>query len=449
MATQQQRQLDHRQRREWNLILSVCLAVGASAALLAIPGAAQEGSVDTEALPDQQLLFGVSPAAQTQRMIQPRFDTLREELFGFYGALGLGAEHHTNVRRTPDNEISDTAIVVQPELAYQNDFGGRHSGKIRYAASIVRHNDLDNEDVTNQSLDGALHFDLTPKLDVRAFGQYNDASEERGGSGSRISIDNEPDEVEVITYGGEVIFGRTTQKFQLAVGASKSEWRYQNNNQEFRDRDYDRVRGILFYNVGPKTHLFLEATHTDIEYPRQFTNLDSEEDAYYIGVRWRASAMIEALAKVGNLKKDMSDPTLEDYDGTSYLGKLVWRPKPYSRFDLYASRTTEERAPQEFDASGPGFFVSELIGLNWTHDFTSSWQAYAYFNHIDDDQPDDRLDTIKDYGVGLTYRINDWLNVSAQYSEVERDSNVPAVEYEDQITSLFLRGDFNMGAGAR
>ncbi len=444
----QQRQPDHSQRRDRDYILLTRLAAGISAALLAIPGATQENVLDTQALPDQQLLFGVSPAAQTKQLLKPLPDALLEELLGLYAALGVGAKYHTNVRRTPDNEISDTAFVIQPELAYQNDFGGRHTGEIIYAASIVRHNDLDNEDTTNQSLNGALRFDLTPILDVRVFGQYNDGFEERGASGSRTFIDNEPDEIETVTYGGEVIFGRTTQKFQVSVGASKSESRYQNNNQEFRDRDYERVHGILFYNVAPKTHLFLETNHTEIDYPRQFRNLNSEEDSYYAGVRWRASEMIEALAKVGRLEKDMADPAVQDFDGTSYLGRFVWRPKPYSRFELYGSRTTEETAQQEFDASGPGFFVSELIGLNWTHDFTSTWQAYAYFNHIDDDHPDDRLDTIKDYGVGLTYRINNWLNVSAQYGEVERDSNEPTVEYEDQITSLFLRGDFKMGTGA-
>jgi hypothetical protein len=445
----QQRPLDHSQRCHRDPILLARIAAGLSAALLTVPGATQENVLDIQSLPEQRLLFGVAPAAQTQRLLKPLPDLLREELLGVYAALGIGAQHHTNVRRTPDNEISDSAFVIQPELGYQNDFGGRHRGKISYAANIVRYGDLDSEDVTNQSLDGALRFDLTPKLDVHVFGRYGDGSEERGGSGSRTFIDNEPDEFETVTYGGEVIFGRTTQTFQVAVGAGKSEWRYQNNDQEYRDRDYDRIRGILFYNVAPKTHLFLEARFTDIDYLRQINNLNSEENAYYIGVRWRASAMIGALAKVGKLKKDMADPTLQDFDGTSYLGKMTWSPKSYDRFELYASRTTEERALQEFDALGPGFSVSELIGLNWTHDFTIRWQAYAYVNHIDDDHPDERLDTIKDYGVGLTYKIYNWLSVSAQYGEVERDSSAPEVEYKDQIASLFLRGSFRTGTGVR
>jgi hypothetical protein len=433
----------------WVTILAARVALGVSAALLATTGATQEDAPTTETLPQQQLLFGVSPAAQTERLLRPIPRTLSEELLGFYAAVGVGGQHHSNVRRTPDNEISDTAYVIQPELSYQNDFGGRHRGTVTYSASVVRHSDLDSEDTTNQSLNGAINFDVTSKFDLRVYGQYNDASEERGASGSRTFIDEEPDEIETKTFGGEVVIGRTTQKIQFVLGASKSEWRYQNNNQEFRDRDYDRVRGILFYNVAPKTHLFLEAKQTDIDYPQQFRNLDSEEDAYYAGVRWLASGTVEALVKVGRLEKDMADPDLEDFDGTTYLGKLVWRPKPYSRFELYASRTTEETAQQEFDVLGPGFFVSELIGLNWTHDLSTKWQLYAYFNHTDDDHPNEREDTIKDYGVGLAYRVNDWLTVSAQHGEVDRDSNEPEVEYKDQITSIFLRGDLNVGAGGR
>ncbi len=445
----QRRQPDPHHARNRKCLFVTRLVAGISATLLALPGAAQDNSVDTENLANQQPVFGVSPAAQTARIIGPPPEGWQPDLFGFYAALGVGARRHSNVRRTANSEISDTAFVIQPELAYENDIRGRHRGRIGYAANILRHRDLDNEDVTNQSLTGALRFDLTPALEIGLFGQFNDSSEERGGSGSRTFEDLEPDKVETLTYGGNLIFGRPSQTFRVVVGASKSEWEYQNNDQEFRDRDYASVRGALFYNVAPKTSLFLEARHTDIEYPQQIENRDSKEEAYFVGVRWRATNLIDVLAKVGQLDKDMDDPNLPDYDGSTYLGKILWAPRPYSRFDLYASRTTEEAAQQEFDPSGSAYFVSDLIGVNWIHDLTSRWRFFAFYNHIEDDYTDDRLDKINDYGVGVSYKINDWLNVAAQYGEVKRDSNVPEVEYKDEVASIFLRGDFRMGSRAR
>ncbi len=425
------------------------------AALYAVSSTAQE-NVDTEDLPAQELTFGVPPAAHTQGMLTPLPDALRDELRGFFPSLTLGLQYHTNVRRTPGFEESDLAFVIAPELAYRTRFNGRHGGEIRYSANFLRYRDLDDEDVTNHSLDGALRFDLSPKLDVRLFGQYSDAQEERGASGTRTFTDEQPDEVEVLRYGGEIILGRPTQALQFAVGLTRSDWDYQNNDQQFRNRRNDRIHGILFYNLSPKTSLFLEANHTDIDYDDDAAGLDSEEDVYYLGARWRASATLDALFKIGDLEKEMSDPAFNDFDGTSYLGKLVWQMRPFSRIQILASRTTEESAQQSRGdpeaAAGEltdPYYVSRLIGLHWAHDLSTRWRLYAFFNHTEDDYPNDRDDTIKDLGIGLSYRFSRWLTVTAQYGDTERDSNDPAVEYEDQSFTLLLRSDFSLGGKTR
>lgn len=88
-----QQQMDGARHSHRGIGFFTRLTVGVSAALLAISGATQENALDTETLPDQQLVFGVSPAAQTQRLLSPLLGTLREELLGLYAALGLSLIH--------------------------------------------------------------------------------------------------------------------------------------------------------------------------------------------------------------------------------------------------------------------------------------------------------------------------------------------------------------------
>lgn len=413
-------------------------------ALSAITHPAVQAQVDT-----QETLVGIPAAAQTQRLLTPSEEFVRRRPIGLFPSISVGLEHHSNVRRTSDNEQSDTALIITPALAYRTDLRNRHKADVNYAARVVRYNDLDEEDITSHSLDGALRFDLTPRLKLRVFAEYNKSYEERGASGSRTFISEQPDKVDWWAYGGEVVFGRRTQTFQVALTASTSELRYQNNDQKFRDRDYDRVSGTLFYNVGVRTSLILQLQHADIDYLQRDPNLNSDENGYFVGVRWEATMATDAEAKIGRLEKDLTDPALDDFEGTSYLARVNWRPKPYTRFYVSATRTTEEVAETEFDPDGPGFFVSRLIGVGWDHNLTDRLGFIAFFNHTRDTSPNSRRDTIHDFGLGLRYRINPWLGLAARYGEVERDSNEPDAEYKDRMALISLRASFQMGSGRR
>lgn len=400
--------------------------------------------ISTEMAAQESQQFGVAPAARTQRALSdsPTVSSRGQE--GLYAALGVAYTHHSNVRReTVDdaatNGPGDSAIVVTPQVGYKR-FIGRHSAEVSVATQFTRFRDLTDENTDNYSIDALTNLDITRILDLDLFGSFTEASEPRGGSGTRENQNIEPDQVEVTSYGGLFTLGRRVARIQIQAGADRSELRYQNNQQEFRDRNDDRVHGRVFYNISPRTSVFAGASLTEVTYLDRLDNLDSEELTYEAGVRWDVTAKTTGSVSVGQTEKDFDDPSREDAGATTLAGRVSWSPRTRTTFNVYGSKQFEETTSVEDD-----FFVSELIGTSVRQALGNRWHADMYINRTTDDYESDREDEILDYGIGLDYEFREWLSIGARYSRVERDSNVPGNDYEDEILSLYLNGTFDFG----
>lgn len=390
----------------------------------------------------QEARFGIAPSSNTQRAISDPPNRSSRDDEGLYAAVGVSYSHRSNVRRdsvADGGEESDSAYVITPQAGYKR-FIGRHSAEVAMTSQFTRYQDLSDENTETYTLSGLTNLDVTRILDLDLFASHTDAAEPRGGSGTRIVQDPEPDQVEITNYGGVFTVGRRTARTQLEVGADRSQWRYQNNQQEFRDRDDDRVHGRVYYNISPRTSVFAGASLTDVDFIRQGLDADSEELAYEAGGRWDVGARTTGEVSVGRAEKDFDNPALDDAETTTLAGRLSWAARPRTTLSLYGSRQFEETTSVE-DA----FFVSELLGVSVSQSFGARWNAFAYYNKTNDEFDSGRDDDITDYGLGVDYALRRWLSVGAQYSVIERTSNIPGNDFEDEIVSLFLNGNFEIG----
>jgi hypothetical protein len=353
--------------------------------------------------------------------------------------VGVAYSQRSNIRRTEaDQEQSDSAVVITPRAGYKR-FIGRHNAEVSVTSQFTRFEDFSSENTDDYTIDALTNLDVTRILDLDLFASFTNATEPRGGSGTRDVQDLEPDEVEITSYGGLFTVGQDTSRIQVQAGADRSEWRYQNNQQEVRDRDDDRVHGRVYYNISPRTSVFVGAGLTDVQYLRQ-DGLDSEELSYEVGGRWDVTAKTSGQISVGRTEKDFDSPLLDDASATTLAGRLSWAARPRTTFNLYGSRQFEEST-----AVGDSFYISELIGVSVSQEIGSRWTASAYYNRTNDEFQSGRMDDINDYGIALEYSLRRWLSIGTQYSVVERDSNVPGNDYEDEIFSLFLSGSFEFG----
>ena len=387
--------------------------------------------------------FGIAPAANTQRAISspPTQSTQQQE--GLYAAVGVAYSHRSNVRRDSvagAGSQGDSAVVFTPEAGYKTLIG-RHTAEVGISSVITRFKDLTDESTSNYTAHALTNLDISEKLGLDLFGNYTHTAEPRGGSGTRLVQSLTPDQVDITGYGGLFTIGQRSSRIEVAAGADRSQWRYQNNGQQYRDRDDDRFHGRVYYNISPRTSVFVGASLVNVNYRQSGLNEDSQEIGYDLGARWDVTARTTGEVSAGRTTKDFKDPALTDPTTTTVAGRLSWTPRERTSFSLYGSRDFEEST-----ATFGDFYISELIGASVHESIAERWKAFAYLNNTKDHYNSGRRDELWDYGLGLDYSFRRWLSVGAQYTILNRKSNVPGENYDDRIISLYLNGKFSVGA---
>ncbi|MGA8260664.1 MAG: outer membrane beta-barrel protein [Arenicellales bacterium] len=387
--------------------------------------------------------FGIAPAANTQRALSssPTKPTQKQE--GLYAAVGVAYLHRSNVRRDSVAGASsqgDSAVVITPQAGYKT-YLGRHTAEVGISSQFTRFKDLTDENSSNYTAHALTNLDISRKLGLDLFGTFTHTAEPRGGSGTRLVQSLTPDEVDITGYGGVFTIGQRSSRIQIEAGADRSQWRYQNNGQQYRDRDDDRFHGRVYYNISPRTSVFVGAHLMNVDYRQSGLDLNSQELGYDVGGRWDITAKTTGEVSAGQTKKDFDDPTLTDPTTTTVAGRLSWTPRQRTTVDIYGSRDFEEST-----ATAGDFYISELIGATVRESIGDRLGAFVYANNTKDHYDSGRRDELWDYGVGLDYSLRRWLSIGAQYSRITRDSNLAGENYNDQVISLYLNGSLSVGA---
>ena len=397
---------------------------------------------------------GLTPAANTARSytdasiardsdINQPLDLLND----FYPMIEVYITDHENVRRRSDFSEDDLKFTVVPSLAYRTSFG-RHDFYAAYVGTFTYHNDIDQEDARANALNAQLGLDLSKDWDLRLFAGIGDGFEERGVSGSRafnqliVGVDSGPDEFDYSRWGADLIFGKKGRRLVGVLGFEHYESSYKNNFQGDenafggRDRENDIVHLDLSYQIGDKTAVFGRIQKSEVDYDRTQNSLDSEQTDWLVGLRWKPTNALSGVVGVGNSDRDYDDASRVGYDGNIYYANLNYAVTPFSSFSLAASRVVEEPGDAESD-----FYESELIGVSLDSAISERVAFNVYAKWVDDDYNTNRQDQFFDYGVGLDYAWRSWLSAGIFFGDIERESSLRDLEYDDRYFGIRLRSD--------
>ena len=399
---------------------------------------------------------GINPAANTLRSFQDaslnrdsgQFQPLNL-LNDFYPSIEIRIEDHDNVRRRPDVEEDDLLITASPSLGYRTNFG-RHQFYAAYNGTFTFHQDLTQEDAQENTLNAKLGLDLSRRWDLELFGGIGESFERRGISGSRdfLTFENQgfdsgPENLDFVNYGVDLIFGRKIGLLQAVLGYDYSSSSYSTNDltdnvnfSDSRDRESDSIHLDLNWQFADRTSVFARVEETDTDYDRLDSTLDNSQTNFLFGLRWKPVNSLSGSIGAGFTDRTFDDPSREGFDGSVYYANLNYDINPFSSLSFNASRTIEE--PGDINAD---FFESELIGLGWTHSLSPRYSIDLYAKAIDDDFNNGREDQFFDWGVELSYNWRRWLTASIYYSEIERESNIEGIAFEDAFIGIRLRSD--------
>jgi len=406
---------------------------------------------------------GISAAGNTSRSFQDasiardsRLNAPLDLLNDFYPAIEIQVADHDNVRRRPDIQEQDIRWVVNPSLAYRTNLG-RHQFYVAYNGTFVFHQDLDQEDSQANTLNANLGLDLTRRWDLELFAAIGESFEERGISGSRdfsdlvnFGEDSGPEDIDFTRFGADLVFGRKIGIVTGVVGFEHTETNFSNEDliagidPQGRDRETDSLHLDVDWRFASNTSVFGRIEFTETDFQSSFSDLDSEQVNFLIGLRLKATARLSGVVGLGQSDRDFEVENREDFDSEIFYGNLAYAFNPFSRLNLAISRAIEEPGDVESD-----FFVSDLIGLSWQHSITPRIDFNIYGKIIEDDYNSGRIDEFTDWGLGLDYRWRDWLGLGIYYGEVERESTLQGIDFEDNFIGLRLRSDLRRFFGGR
>lgn len=398
---------------------------------------------------------GLSPAANTHKSYQnasiARDSGLSRPLDllnDFYPAIEVLITDSSNVRRRPDLDEDDLKITVRPSLGYRTNIG-RHQFYAAYNGTYTFHQDIKQEDAESNTLTAKLGLDLTRRWDLDVFGGFGSGFEQRGISGSREfsafannGFDFGPEKIEYRSYGADLIFGRKIGVLTAVLGYEYSESGFKSNDLASplsdggRDRETESVHFDVDWKFASKTSVFGRVERRETNYNSVTSDIDSDQSDFLVGVRFSPSSRLSGVLAVGRSDKDFKAPTREGYDDNSYYANLDYSINPFSVVQLSASRIVEE--PSDENSS---YYESEFLGASWNHAITSQLVFDVYAKLVDDDYDTDREDQFIDWGVGLDYIWRNWLTAGIYYGEIERESTVDNIDYDETYFGIRLRSD--------
>jgi hypothetical protein len=343
--------------------------------------------------------------------------------------VGAGLGHDDNLFYSSSNEKSSYLYVISPGLR----FDARDASKVfsfSYQSQYGFYTSSRNDDYWDHNILTSFDTIMAPSLYGRVDYIFVHGHDPRGLT-DRPTQDT-PDKYEVSRPGVTLAYGAPGARGRIEAYYSYAYRKYINNRDvtAASDRDTPEYGAAFYWRVMPKTSVLFEARKTDQNYTLPGSLLSSEEERYYAGVTWEATATTSGTVKVGTLRKKF-DSDLPTFSGTSWEGLITWLPRTYSRFDFYSARYPTE-------STGLGdFILTDATGVVWTHD----WNSYVFTGvnaryQRDRYQGFDRNDDTSTVGLKIGYRFRRWLTLGAEYTYMKRDSSLDIYDYNKNLFFL-------------
>ena len=409
-----------------------------------------------------QLTAANLPAAygsQELTLIPEGVKTSPDSAFGetwnyFNPFLSLGEYYTDNLFNTENNQQSDFVTVITPGIwfalpasrqplldvetvntvpggfeltRFDTDLPRRMQAYALYRANINRHNDFSQENTVNHRAEGRLQYNLRGGLSLELLDIY-EIEQDPYSTGTSQTLDEFKSNVLIarVEY-------RITPKTRVRTDFSLYSLSYDANLNRFRDRDDQGFSLFAFHKFWDKTSAFLEYEYVSIDYDRNFL-VDSKEHHYFAGLVWDATEKIAIQGKVGYGVKSF-DTTFEDNEDMIGEARVDYRFTPKTSLGLTATR-----AVNESDILGMSDVLTHRVGINYAQRITAKIRLIAEINYLRNKYRGgnvisgpligERVDDHLGGGLTLGFSLRDWLNLSAGYNYVERDSNFSTYNYQ-------------------
>jgi polysaccharide biosynthesis protein VpsM len=343
--------------------------------------------------------------------------------------VGLGVGYDDNLFLSSGNEKSSSFYVLSPGVRLD----ARDANKVfmlSYQGTIGRYGQSEDDNYVDHALRASFDMAFGTRAFLRLHGDYIRGHDPRGSTDRGIS--SSPDKYRLSTPGVTFAYGAPGANGRVELYYSDATKRYTNNRSTTvgSDRDTQEYGAAVYLRAMPRTYVVLEARQTDLSYKLPSSPFSGEEQRFYAGVMWEATAATTGTLKVGQLRKSF-DSGLPKYDGTAWEGLVTWAPRTYSKFDFYTGRYPTE-------STGVGrFILTDATGIVWNHAWNSVFNTEASLRFQNDEyQGFSRNDDLTSVGLRAGYRLRRWLTLGAEYTFTKRESSQSISDYDKNLFLL-------------
>jgi polysaccharide biosynthesis protein VpsM len=357
--------------------------------------------------------------------IEPQSIDLRG--FQFTPTLLVYQAYDDNFRGFRDNAPSSWITGVEPSFLLSAETG-TSAYELEYSFNTDYY--WDDSDATNTD----HHLTLRSVLEPTSRHRFNwNLQYHRIEDLIDTAIADENDKYSRAIAGAGYTFGARTARNQLQFGTSYEQRRYHNSGNINADQERDSLAftGTWFHRVGPRTRSIVELRHTDHDYKQDFSDRDSTNVAALVGATWDATARTTGTVRLGGERKRFDSDQRQDFTSPMWEAGLTWSPRTYSVFSLNARRAFDE------GEDGASTVQDRTTVLNWQHEWTariSTELEYQLSNR--DYKATTREDDLTAYGIGVSYSLYRWADVTLGYRRSNNDSSLRDESYQRNVYLL-------------
>ena len=424
----------------------VALAIAGAVASSLVCGAADAAEPPSDQAPARP----PEAAKQAESPIKPKRQGLQLGPLSVNPAITVSEGFDDNVFSTRNRKVDDFLTVVAPRVDVEAS-GSDFEVKLNAGAEIGRYRENDRENYDDYFVGGEGRYRFSPDSSVFGGLTYAYDHEERESPNDVNGL--EPtiyDDVQAFLGAANrfglintrlgVTFQRLDFDDVVAAGGGQI-------NNDDRDRDQFTAGGRFGYQLTPRHEVFGQVAADVRDYSSRVDDLglDRDSDGYSaaIGLRYERDRTFEAEVLGGYMAQDYDDRQLKTIGAWDASALLNWRVAPNTTLKGFFDRTIEETT---VFASG---YVNTGLGASVERLIRPDLSAEIGLAHYDSDYyGNGRKDEVVIYTLGGRYYLTPNFFTGVDFRHVERDSNDPGEDYNDNLLLLRLGAELAPGYDA-
>lgn len=359
---------------------------------------------------------------------------------GFNAIVTSEASYNDNIFGI-EEKTSDTILAVIPQLVYKGEYG-KHSFTSKYEGNYNVFSKNNDVNYFNHELESTVDLSHSTKWDSKIIADIAKRVELPGTNNQALTNVTEYNSLATYRLILQSSYGKRDSIGQLVFRYSRQNFNYKNNNQSYRDRSTDELRGTFFWRFAPKSRAQFQLRHSKVSSDQELSfNQTATQNSMLAGLEWEATSKTQGSVLVGYQNTNFDNPLIESISGLSYFLDVDYLPDSTSKLNLSLSRTTRDNA-------------TVIVGGLETTDLAASWKSKIKqrmyvdaklilrndkFIGINDSRKDDNVELAVEFGYAA-YR---WLDLYSSFKRLNRNSDLNTFEFDNNQLSIGIKMQFD------